>query len=85
MSKIKNFHVPLPSKTYLELRKVSDDLSQPATKIVKVLIELWLKGKKRQFIHQGVLDYAKAHAGTKADLDFELEGAAVEELLAKKT
>lgn len=39
----------------------------------------------RSNLHQALTDYAKQHAGTPADLDFELENAAADHLIQQNS
>lgn len=79
-STAKNLHVPLPADTYEALRSEAERESKPATAVARQAIEAWLKRKKRSEIYGRVLQYASQFAGTKADLDPELEAAAIDHL-----
>lgn len=76
----KNFHVPLPSETYEELRAEASALDVPATTIVREAVEGWLEERRMQRLRDEIATYAEQAAGTSADLDPELERAAAAEL-----
>ncbi len=76
-----NFHVPLSEELYNRLRSEASRIKQPATVLAREAIENWIKQKEREVLHQQIAAYATACAGTEADLDKNLEAAAVEFLL----
>jgi len=78
----RNFHVPLPAQTYTRLRVEAARQNKPATQLVKQAVEYWLAEQERLALHEEIAAYAAEHAGTVADLDEDLERAAVE-LLAQ--
>jgi hypothetical protein len=73
-----NFHVPLPNKVYQALRTEAEQRKQPATTLARVAIETWLKEQERVARRQAVAAYAKKVAGTKDDLDTDLEASSLE-------
>lgn len=83
MSTMHNFHVPLPKETYLKLRKQAEENKSPATEIARKAIESWLKEQEKKSLDAAIEKYALANAGTKFDLDKEMEDAAVEFILQK--
>jgi len=84
---MKNFHLPLPDDTYKQLRTEAERARLPATLLAREAIDAWLRHQKRRARHEAIVAYASKVAGTKMDLDPDLESAAVEHLLgtAKKS
>ena len=78
----KYFHVQLPDQTYTRLRVEAARQNKPATQLVKQAVEYWLAEQERLALHHEIAAYAAEHTGTVADLDEDLEHAAVE-LLAR--
>jgi predicted DNA-binding protein len=76
----KNLHVPLPEPLYRRLRAEAERTGRPATEIARDAIDRWLAEQRRATVHEAILSYARANAGSAADLDPELEAAAVEHL-----
>lgn len=81
----RNFHVPLPAQTYTRLRVEAARQNKPATQLVKQAVEYWLAEQERLALHEEIAAYAAEHAGTVADLDEDLERAAVELLAPGET
>ncbi len=79
-ARTKNFHVPLPDETYFELREVAHDLNQPATQIARDVIQTWLKQRKKEALRQQLTAYVSVNAGSRYDMDPELEAAGIEHL-----
>lgn len=75
-----NLHVPLPDDTYRELKVESELTRQPATTLAREAIRYWLEERRRARIAEEIQDYAKATAGSRSDLDPDLERAALEHL-----
>lgn len=73
-----NFHVPLPSPMYRELREESRRTGLSATVIAREAIREWLDARRRDALREEILAYAVETAGTDDDLDESLEAAAVE-------
>jgi hypothetical protein len=78
---MKNFHLPLPEGTYEELRAEAERARIPATTAAREAISVWLQARKKAATRRAIAEYAAKMAGTRLDLDPELEAAAVEELL----
>lgn len=78
MSKLHNFHVPLPTNIYGQLREESEKRKEPATAIARQAIEYWLKEQKKAARRAAIYEYAKEVAGSLEDLDPELESAGIE-------
>ena len=76
-----NFHLPLPSETYAELRQAAEDLGRPATQVARAILESWLKDRKKRSLHKDISSYAQANAGSSSDLDLDFEAASIEHLL----
>ena len=76
-----NMHVPLPTDIHARLKAEAKRSGQPTTALVREAIEAWLAEREKEALHDAIAGYARAAAGTAADLDPELENAAVEHLL----
>ena len=76
----KNLHVPLPEALYAELRLAAEKSGRPATEIARDAIDRWLAEQRRTALRAAIADYAAENAGTRADLDRDLERAGVEHL-----
>ena len=75
---LRNFHVPLSEDLYNRLRKEAEQSRQTATEIARYAIEDYLEKKRKNALYSAIMEYAKRHAGTVADLDEELESASSE-------
>ncbi len=78
---MKNFHLPVPEDTYDQLREQSQKAKVPATTLERQAIDLWLRQQWRKATHGAIAGYATEMAGTKLDLDPDLEAAGVEKLI----
>jgi len=78
----KNFHVPLLPETYDALRLEAEARGIPATTLVREAVEGWIDDQKAKRLRDAIAAYALEMAGTSADLDPDLEAAAVAELKA---
>ncbi len=76
----RNLHVPLPETLHARLRAVAVRSGQPSTRLAREAIEAWIEERERQAVHEAIATYAADMAGTAADLDADLERAAVEHL-----
>ena len=76
----KNFHVPLPPETYDALREEAEARGIPATTIVREAVGGWIHDQKAKRLRDEIAVYALDMAGRSADLDPELEAAAMAEL-----
>jgi predicted transcriptional regulator len=76
-----NLHVPLPEELHEKLREEARRSGQPATEIAREAISLVLELRRREAIFAEITAYARAVAGSRADLDDDLETAAIEHLL----
>ncbi len=82
---MRNFHLPLPERTYALLRAEAERAQLPATTLAREAIDAWLKDQTRKARHNAIAEYAAKSAGTKLDLDRELESAGIEHLVARPT
>ena len=78
---MKNFHLPLPERTYTQLRAEAERTQVPATTLAREAIDLWLRHQLRMATHDAIAAYAEEMAGTNLDLDPELESAGIEHLV----
>jgi hypothetical protein len=76
-----NLHVPLPEELHEKLRAEARKSGQPATELAREGIRLLLDLRRREAIHAEIAKYAETVAGSRADLDEDLEAAAVRHLL----
>lgn len=76
----RNFHVPLSEPVYQRLRTLAEQQRRPATQVVKQAVEYWLDEQERLALHEEIAAYAAQTTGTAADLDADLEAAALEHL-----
>ena len=81
---IHNFHLPLPSDVYLRLKEAAARESRPATSVAREAIEEWLRQRKRLAVKEQISTYAASMAGSREDLDPELETAGAEHLRRKR-
>jgi hypothetical protein len=78
---MKNFHIPLPDQTYDDLKVAARRSKLPATALAREAIDSWLREQRRKARHHAISAYAMEAAGTRLDLDPDLENMAVEHLL----
>lgn len=78
---MRNFHLPLPERTYALLRAEAERARLPATTLAREAIDAWLKDQMRKARHNAIAEYAAEMAGTDLDLDHELESAGIEQLI----
>lgn len=78
---MKNFHLPLPEQTYLQLRAEAERTQVPATALAREAIDSWLRQQLRNARHDSIAAYAAAMAGSDLDLDADLETAGIEHLI----
>mgnify|MGYP001564139591 CR=1 FL=1 len=83
-SAAQHLHVPLDSALYQALMAEARRLGRPATQVAREAIERLLEARRREAIDRELLDYARAVAGTSADLDPIIEAAGVERLLGRR-
>ena len=56
---MKNFHLPLPERTYTELRAEAERTQVPATTLAREAIDWWLR-------HQDAEGKARCHRGLRS-------------------
>ena len=78
---MKNFHLPLPERTYARLRAEAERMQIPATTVAREAIDNWLEERARRARHEMIAAYAREMAGTSLDLDPQLEAASLDYLL----
>jgi hypothetical protein len=78
---MKNFHLPLPEQTYAHLRAEAERANVPATALAREAIDWWLRQQARKARHDRIAAWAAEMAGTKFDLDRDLEAAGIEHLV----
>lgn len=78
---MKNFHLPLPEQTYMGLRAEAERTGVPATTLARDAVDAWLRQQGRKARYDAIAAYAAEMAGTRLDLDADLESAAIEHLL----
>jgi len=75
---IRNFHLPLPEPVYRRLRNAAEQTSQPATTVARYAIESWLRQRRKTMVREAIAAYAAEVAGSREDLDKDLEAASLE-------
>lgn len=75
---MKHLHVPLGDELHQALMTEAQRSGESATSIARHAIELALRARRQEARRHAIAAYATAHAGTKHDLDPELEDAALE-------
>ncbi len=76
-----NFHLPLPSSLYKELKEEAKKRKRPATVVARGAIAAWLRSVRRSEISEAIAAYATEYAGTEFDLDEAFEAAGIESWL----
>ena len=76
-----NLHVPLPEDLHEKLREEAKRSGRPATEIAREGIDLVLALRRREAISAEIAAYAREVAGSRNDLDDDLETATIEHLL----
>lgn len=79
---VRNLHVPLPEPLYRRLRTEAERARRPATDLAREAIGRWLAEQQRKLLHDAIQTYARKTAGTRDDLDGEVEAASIEHLMA---
>jgi hypothetical protein len=78
---MKNFHLPLPERTWGELRAEAERAQLPATALAREAIDWWLREQARKARRDRIAAWAADMAGTRFDLDPDLELAGIEQLV----
>jgi predicted transcriptional regulator len=81
---MRNFHLPLPDEVYRDLREEAERSSKPATALARQAIELWLYHRRKLARHESIAAFAAEHAGSRLDLDTDLEAASLQHLVAAR-
>ena len=74
----------MPEETYSRLRTESERTKVPATTLAREALEWWLREQLRKVRQEAIAAYAEEMAGTRLDLDPELEKAGIELLMKTK-
>lgn len=83
VSRVYNFHLPLPQELHEMLRAESEASGEPATNVAREALTDWLKRRKRERRHAEIAAFAAEHAGTAFDLDRDFEEAGIEVIEAE--
>ncbi len=75
---VRNFHLPLPEPLYRQLQDVAARAQRPATAVARYAIECWLRHQRRTAVREAIAAYAADLAGSRHDLDPDLEAASIE-------
>jgi hypothetical protein len=78
----RNFHVPLAERLYRDLHDEAERAGRPATELARDAIAALVRVRRRRALHDAIASYAASAAGSAADLDEDLERAALERLLS---
>jgi|HubBroStandDraft_1064217.scaffolds.fasta_scaffold544537_2 hypothetical protein len=78
---MKNFHLPLPERTWGDLRAEAERAQLPATALAREAIDWWLREQARKARRDRIAAWAAEMAGTNFDLDPTLELAGIEQLV----
>ncbi len=78
---VKKLNLPLPAEMHKALFKESREMGVPTTRLVRSVLEEWLRERLHARQKDQIRRYAEKWGGTRADLDSELEAAGIEELL----
>ena len=81
---MRNLHVPLPEELHKRLQAEAQRSRRPATVLAREAIDHWLEETRAAAIREEIGQYARAHAGTAADLDASLEAVGIEHLVASR-
>ena len=76
----KKLNLPLPMEIHEALFSESKDMGVPTTRLVRTVLEDWLRERRRARRREEIRRFAISHARTELDLDIELDSAATEEL-----
>lgn len=74
----RNFHLPLSDDLYTRLRKEAERSQQSATFIAREALEQGLAERERSALHEAIAAYASDAAGSREDLDPDLEAASLQ-------
>jgi hypothetical protein len=80
-AKRKNFHLPLEEDMYARLMHEAERSGRPATQVAREAMDLGLRERHRRALAESISAYATAIAGSRDDLDEDLDRAAFEHLV----
>jgi hypothetical protein len=75
---VKSFHLPLPEKTYLDLRTEARRSRVTAAALARQAVEEWIKARRRAERKRQIAAFAAEAVGGGLDLDRGFEAAAIE-------
>ncbi len=78
----RNLHVPLTDDLYARLHAEAKRRGEAATQVAREAISTFLAQRERAAIDAAVEAFARRWAGTKVDLDPDIERLGIESLLA---
>jgi hypothetical protein len=78
---MKNFHLPLPERTWSGLRAEAERAQMPTTALAREAIDCWLRAQAKKARHDQIAAWAAEMAGTDLDLDPNLEAAGIEQFV----
>ena len=76
----KKMSLPLPNELHDAIFAECRGMGMPASRLVRQVLEDWLKERRRIRRREEIRKFALAAAGTSLDLDPDLESSAAEEL-----
>jgi hypothetical protein len=77
---VKILRVRLPDQTYIQLRMEAERIQASATNLAREAIDFWLRHQFRKARRDAIAAYAAEMAGTRFDLDPDLEAAGIESI-----
>lgn len=75
---MRHLNVPIEEDLYMRLRAEAERTGRPATRVVREAIVRLLEEVRREAVREGIAAYAEAAAGSRDDLDPELEEVGLE-------
>lgn len=76
----KKLNLPLPQDMHEALFSEAREMGVATTRLVRSVLEEWLRERRRTRRREEIREFAQACAGGQLDLDPQLEAAATEEL-----
>ncbi len=77
---IKKLNLPLPQEMHEAIFAESQEMGVPATRLVRSVLEDWLRERRRARRRADVRHFAMETGGSELDLDPDLEAVATAEL-----
>jgi predicted transcriptional regulator len=77
----KSIHLPISDSLLQNLKEHAKKENRTVSGIVAEAVENWLKQKRKEKIYQQIKEFSSKYAGSKYDLDEELEAAGSKFLL----